>query len=165
MQNYEKRFGTCGKNLKIADSVVIINPERLRVGDNVEFFHGVYVQASDTTDILIEIGDDSHFAPYSVLYGPKGLKIGKGVCVSPHVVLATHGQGYRRVDMPMFQQPISGAPIVIEDDVWIGASAVLTAGVTVGQGSIVGAGAVVTKDVEPFSVVGGVPARLLRKRG
>ena len=62
-------------------------------------------------------------------------------------------QGFTEVD-----------PIVIEDDVWIGARVIILKGVTIGKGSIIGAGSVVTKDVEPYSIVGGNPAKLIRKR-
>jgi maltose O-acetyltransferase len=55
-------------------------------------------------------------------------------------------------------------PVIIEDDVWIGARVIILPGVKIGKGSIVGAGAVVTKDVEPYSIVAGVPAKLIRKR-
>lgn len=162
--DYKKLFKSCGENVSIAESVIIHNPEKMSVGNNVRFYHGVYIEAGNSKESFIEIGDNSHFAPYSILYGEEGLKIGKGVCVAAHVVLATHGQGYKDPDIPMYMQSHSGAPIVIEDNVWICANAVITAGVKIGTGSIVGAGAVVTKDVEPYSVVGGVPAHLIRKR-
>lgn len=64
----------------------------------------------------------------------------------------------------MVDQPVTRQEIVVEDDVWVGANAVIIGGVRIGSHSIVGAGAVVTRDVEPYSVVGGVPARLIRRR-
>ena len=65
----------------------------------------------------------------------------------------------------MWQQPIaSRGDIVLEDDVWLGVNAVVMDGVTIGQGAIVGAGAVVTHDVPPFTIVGGVPARIIGRR-
>lgn len=157
-------FKKCGENVIIDKTVKIMNPERISIGNNVQFYHGVYIEAGGKEESFIEIGDNSHFAPYTILYGHKGLKIGNGVCVGAHVILATHGEGYQRTDIPMFKQPMSGAPIIIEDDVWLCANAIITAGVKIGKGSIVGAGAVVTKDVPPFSVVGGVPAKLIRSR-
>ena len=81
----------------------------------------------------------------------------------PHVVLAAgnHGTDGSR---PMSAQPMTGVGITIEDDVWIGAHATITDGVTLAEGTIVGAGAVVTRDTEPYSIVAGVPARLVRYR-
>lgn len=164
MKDYRKLFKNCGKNVEIDRSVIIYHPEKMSVGSNIKFYQGVYIEAGDSQESFIEIGDNSHFAPYTILYGGKGLKIGRGVCVAAHVVFATIGQGYRQVNIPMFKQPISGGPIIVEDNVWICANAVITAGVKIGMGSIIGAGAVVTRDVEPYSVVGGVPAHLIRKR-
>ncbi|HOO26508.1 MAG TPA: DapH/DapD/GlmU-related protein [Clostridiales bacterium] len=71
---------------------------------------------------------------------------------------------YTDPDTPIVDQPTDQRKITIEDNVWIGANAVITPGITIGTGSIIGAGAVVTKDVEPYSVMGGVPAKLIRKR-
>ena len=80
------------------------------------------------------------------------------------MVFASVGQGYSRIDIPMVKQPILRKRIIVEDDVWIGAGAVILGGVRIGTGSIVGAGSVVTRDVKPFSVVVGTPALMIRKR-
>ena len=64
----------------------------------------------------------------------------------------------------MIVQPVTEAPITIENDVWIGAKVTVLGGVTIGNGSIVAAGSVVTKDVKPYSIVGGVPAKMIRYR-
>ncbi|MCA9936785.1 MAG: hypothetical protein KC415_22775 [Anaerolineales bacterium] len=78
--------------------------------------------------------------------------------------MITRKHGFADVQRPISEQGYTNAPIVIEDDVWIGFQAVILPGVTVGKGSIIGAGAVVTKDVPPYSIMGGVPARLIRQR-
>jgi galactoside O-acetyltransferase len=96
--------------------------------------------------------------------GDAGFTMGDNVMVGPNVVMDTSRHNDARIDIPMKLQGMSYAPIVIEDDVWIGANVVVTCGVTVGRGSIVGAGAVVTRDVPPYSVVAGVPARVVRQR-
>ena len=148
-----------GKNVRFEDDVRFLSPERVSIGDDVLLMYGVYVSPCGAH---ITIGSNTHFAPYGVLYGP--LTIGSNVAVAAHVVFASVGHGYDRVDVPMVDQPTTSRQIVIEDDVWIGANAVIIGGVTVGTGTIVGAGAVVTKDVPPFSVVGGTPARVIRDR-
>lgn len=148
-----------GKNVRFEDDVRLLSPERVSIGDDVLLMYGVYVSPCGAH---ITIGSNTHFAPYGVLYGP--LTIGSNVAVAAHVVFASVGHGYDRVDVPMVDQPPTSRQIVIEDDVWIGANAVIIGGVTVGTGTIVGAGAVVTKDVPPFSVVGGTPARVIRDR-
>jgi acetyltransferase-like isoleucine patch superfamily enzyme len=78
--------------------------------------------------------------------------------------MITRKHGFGDIERPMSEQQYTSAPIIIEDDVWVGFQAIILPGVTIGRSSIVGAGAVVTRDVEPHSIVGGVPARLLRKR-
>jgi acetyltransferase-like isoleucine patch superfamily enzyme len=70
-----------------------------------------------------------------------------------------------RTDVPIAEQPEPRLGVVIEDDCWLGAGAIVVDGVRIGRGSVVGAGAVVTRDVEPYSVVVGVPARKVATRG
>jgi maltose O-acetyltransferase len=95
----------------------------------------------------------------------QGATIGSFVMIAPNVSILTKGHSFQDTEIPMIQQGDTEELIpVIEDDVWIGRSAIIMPGVTLGKGSIIGAGAVVTKDVEPYSIVGGVPAKLLRKR-
>ncbi len=148
-----------GKNFNMAETVKIHQPHLVTVGDNVGLYHGVYIEPCDGE---VTIGSNTHFAPYGVLYGP--LSVGDNCAVAAHVVLACVAHSYADPDVPMVEQPTVKKKITIEDNVWIGANAVVTPGVTIGTGSIIGAGAVVTKDVEPYSVMGGVPARVMWKR-
>ncbi|MFH9475440.1 DapH/DapD/GlmU-related protein [Streptomyces anulatus] len=89
-----------------------------------------------------------------------GIRIGNGVMIAPKVSLITGGHPLPPAERRAY---LSFAPIVIEDDVWIGAAAVITQGVTVGAGAVVAAGAVVTRDVPAGTVVAGVPARVIKK--
>lgn len=92
-------------------------------------------------------------------------KIGNYVLIAPNTSILGMFHNYASVDIPMALQGITREiPPVIEDDVWIGRNVVIMPGVFIGKGSIIGANAVVTKDVEPYSIVGGVPAKLIRKR-
>jgi acetyltransferase-like isoleucine patch superfamily enzyme len=152
-------FKHIGTNVIFDEPAQILGPEHISIDDNVHLMHGIYISSCGKQ---VVIGSNTHFAPYAVLYGP--LTIGKHCAIAAHVVLASVGHGYDRVDIPMVKQPAQTKEIVLEDDVWIGANAVVVGGVRIGTGSIVGAGAVVTKDVPPFSVVGGVPARVIRDR-
>ena len=91
--------------------------------------------------------------------------IGDHVMMGPECVLLSHNHRFDRLDIPMCQQGFSEEqPIHIGNDVWIGTRAIILPGVTVGAHSVVGAGAVVTKDVPPYAVVGGVPAKILKMR-
>jgi galactoside O-acetyltransferase len=96
--------------------------------------------------------------------GSASFTMGDNVMIGPNVVMDTSRHNDARIDIPMKAQGLSYAPIIIGDDVWIGANVVITCGITVGRGSIVGAGAVVTRDVPPYSMVAGVPARVIRQR-
>jgi maltose O-acetyltransferase len=114
---------------------------------------------------LVSVGDDVYLGDGVQLYPwNERIVIGSNVLIAAGARLITRKHGFADVDRPMSDQGYNNAPIVIEDDVWIGFQAVILPGVTVGRGSIVGAGAVVTRDVEPYTIVGGVPARLIRHR-
>lgn len=94
-----------------------------------------------------------------------GVTIGKHVMMGPEVVMLTAGHRHDRLDVPMGMQGGDEiSPIVIEDDVWIGQRVIILPGVTIGHGSIIGAGAVVTKSFPPYSVIGGNPAKLIKTR-
>lgn len=110
-------------------------------------------------DVLI--GDHTLIGVSNTLLGP--LTIGHHVLLAQHVVLSGLNHAYEDVTRPISQQPTTTSPIVVEDGVWIGANSVVTAGVRIGRNSVVAGGSVVTRDVPPFSVVGGNPARLLKQ--
>jgi acetyltransferase-like isoleucine patch superfamily enzyme len=96
---------------------------------------------------------------------PPNVQVGKYVLFGPEVAIVGADHGFDQPGVPMIHggRP-KVPPTVIEDDVWIGSRAMLMVGVRIGRGSIIAAGSVVTKEVEPYSIVGGVPARLLRRR-
>lgn len=155
---FSGKLGAVGEHVVFREYVTVTQPENLYIGHDVLFNVGVHIQASKR----IDIGSNTHFAPYCILYGP--LEIGDKCAIAAHTVFASVGHTYDRPDIPFVDLPAQSAKIVLEDNVWIGANASIIAGVTIGTGSIVGAGAVVTHDVPPYSVVGGVPARLIRSR-
>lgn len=106
------------------------------------------------------IGDRSLIGISSVVIGP--VTIGNDVMLAQHVVMSGLNHEFEDIHTPINQQPCSTAPILIEDSVWIGANAVLTSGITVGKHSVIAAGSVVTKDVQPYTVVAGNPARMIK---
>jgi maltose O-acetyltransferase len=94
----------------------------------------------------------------SVSLGKK-LVLGNNVVISPNVKFYVAAQDYKQPGLPDF-----AADIIVEDDVWICADSILVPGVTIGKGSVIGAGSVVTKDIPPYSVIGGVPAHIIKQR-
>ncbi len=110
----------------------------------------------------VQIGSGCHINEGVFL---QSARIGNHVMIAPGVSLLSKTHHTARTDIPMTQQGASAhAPVVIENDVWIGRNAVIMPGVHIASGAIVGAGAVVTRDVKPFEIVGGVPARTLKFR-
>ncbi|MES2389868.1 MAG: acyltransferase [Bacteroidota bacterium] len=107
------------------------------------------------------IGDRTRIGISSVLIGP--VHIGHDVMLAQHIVISGLNHSYADISLPISLQPVTKAQVTIEDEAWIGANAVITAGVTVGKHSVVAAGSVVTKNVPPYSVVAGNPAKVLKK--
>lgn len=111
----------------------------------------------------LTIGDNSGIGIDCEIYGP--VTVGKNVMMGPEVVIYTSGHNFDRTDIPMMRQgSTEAAPVTVGDDVWIGRRVMIMPGVTVGDGCVIGAGAVVTKDIPPYTVAGGVPARVLKAR-
>lgn len=116
-------------------------------------------------DVPIEIGKYTQVGPFTVIFGGTGVRIGDNVMIGPHCCIASGNHDHHQLDRPMrFAGNLSDGPIVIEDNVWIGANVTITDGVHIGHDAVIGAGSVVTKDVVPFDIVGGVPARVIGSR-
>lgn len=105
----------------------------------------------------LELGDQVDIGEFTHIRANGGVRLGSRVLIASHVVITSRAHP---VALPRYGI-VEDAPVVIEDDVWIGAGAIVLPGVTVGQGAIVAAGAVVTRSVQPHTIVAGVPARLI----
>jgi acetyltransferase-like isoleucine patch superfamily enzyme len=112
----------------------------------------------------ITIGSDSYIGPRCVLFGAGEISIGDKVAIGPGCILASHGHHFEDPGAAILDQPTLFAPIRIEDDVYLGTGSVVLPGVRIGRGAIVGAGAVVSRDVPSGAVALGVPARVVRYR-
>ena len=112
-----------------------------------------------------EMGEGSSIAQNCSIGGESaGVFIGKNVMIAPNVVIIAFNHGFDNLDIPMVKQKNTEAPVIIEDNVWIASNCTIGEGVKIGKGSIIGANSFVNKDVPPFSIVGGVPAKLIRVR-
>lgn len=178
--------------LKMDGSVAIENSVRLRFTDHIKLGNGVYldqgtylhacpqgIEIGAGTIVMhgailhvynfrgmpqsgIKIGCNSLVGEYSVIRGQGGVQIGDRVYTSPFTQIIAVNHIFDDPTRPFVEQGITAQGIVIEDDVWLGAGAIITDGVRVGKGAVVAAGAVVTKDVPPHTVVGGVPAKIIK---
>lgn len=140
-------------------------PNGIEIGENSIVMHGAVLHVYNFRNMPqsgIKIGRDSLVGEYSIIRGQGGVTIGNRVYTSPFTQIIAVNHVFDDPKRPFVDQGITAEGIIIEDDVWLGAGAVITDGVCVGKGSVVAAGAVVTKDVPPHTVVGGVPARIIK---
>lgn len=138
---------------------------KARLYDVKQVIFGAHTQiCADTLlrSLTLKAGDYCSVNSFSVLQGK--VTLGDYVRIAPGVKIIGTNHGHADPDTPIYKQPHTSKGIVIEDDVWIGANAVIVDGVTIGSHSIVAGGAVVTKDVAPYSIVGGSPAKLIKDR-
>lgn len=112
----------------------------------------------------IRIGDNSSINQYTIIYGMGGAKIGNNVRIGPRCTIIPQNHNYKRRDSLIISQGMTSKGIEIEDDVWIGAGVIVVDGVLIRKGSVIGAGAVVTRDTDPYSVNVGVPAYKIGER-
>lgn len=143
--------------------------------DNFPAINGV-VEVSDSCELnqgvelnpfggSIRIARRVWLGPYVVVYGHGGVEIGEQTLVSMHCAILSSNHGVPPMGRLIRDTADELRPTKIGRDVWIGANAVVLGGVTIGDGAVIAAGAVVNRDVEAGVVVGGVPARLIKRRG
>ena len=128
----------------IHPTVIIREGEHVTIGDNCLINHNNIIQAGKTPLGSITIGNYVH--------------------TGANVVMLGFNHGFYTRDIPTKQQDYFEAPIIIEDDVWIGTGVIILPGVTIGKGAIIASNAVVNRNVPAYSVVGGVPARIIKER-
>lgn len=157
------------KNISIDSSVriysnVVLDTEyggNITIGAKTELLNGVILM---TYGGDIKIGDCCSINPYTVLYGHGNLTIGNNVLIAGHVLIIPANHNFDDLNIPINQQGETRKGIVIEDNVWIGAGCKILDGVLIGSGAVIAAGAIVNRDVPRNTVVGGVPARVIKTR-
>ncbi len=123
----------------------------------------VNIEPNATFNHALRIGDNSGIGENSELYGD--ITIGRDVMMGTNCIIYTRNHKFNRTDIPMSQQGFGEVkPVVIGDDVWIGGRVTILPGVNVGNGAIIGAASVVTKDVPDYAIVAGNPAKIIRYR-
>jgi maltose O-acetyltransferase len=126
----------------------------------------VNIEKGSSFNWRCSLGDRSGIGIYSELNAVPGttIQIGNDVNMGPEVIIYTQNHNFARLDIPMNQQGFIKKSVVIGSDVWIGRRAIILPGVHVGNGVVIGANAVVTKDIPDYAVVGGVPAKVIKFR-
>jgi acetyltransferase-like isoleucine patch superfamily enzyme len=159
-----------GRDLIIEDGAEVncLATEGIQLGNRVTIGKYAVIRPSNLYGGAIGagliMGDHSNIGPFAYV-GCSGLiRIGNNVMISPRVSLYAENHVIAGINIPMKEQGVTQKGIVIEDDCWIAANSIILDGVTVGRGSVVAAGAVVTRDVPPYSVVAGVPATIIKSR-
>jgi acetyltransferase-like isoleucine patch superfamily enzyme len=140
-------------------------PGGVDIGSNTLVMHGAILHVYNFRNLPqagIHIGRDSLIGEYTVIRGQGGVTIGDRVYTSPMTQLIAVNHVFDDPQRPFIEQGITAQGIIVEDDVWLGANAVITDGVHIGKGAVVAAGAVVTHDVPEHTIVAGVPARVVR---
>jgi len=137
---YTQTLTKCGKNLFVHPQVILYYPKNVIFGENVFINRGAFFMA------------------------PVKIVVGNNVLIGPYTMFNTGNHLYKSKNVLINDQEHEYGEIIIEDDVWIGGHACILPGVTIGKGSVVGANAVVTKSIEPYTVVAGVPAKEINKR-
>lgn len=187
---WPRLFGSCGKGVMFGDHVVLRHPRRIHLGERVIISEGAVLDARHDEqervlvlgdDVMlsinvmisckngcVEIGADTGLSAHTIIHATNDcpVTIGRDVIVGPQCYIAGGGNyHFERTDIPIREQGIQkDGGVVIEDDVWLGARTTVLDGVTVGGGSIAGAGSVLTRTVPPRSICAGVPAKVIRER-
>lgn len=153
-------------------SILLFLPEefsKLRVRYYNKLGCKIHIKCSISPNVRIkgrfEMGKGSSIAQNCSISGENaGVFIGENVMIAPNVVIVAFNHGYEIIEEPMVLQKNVEAPIYIENNVWIASNCTIGKGVRIGDGAIIAANSFVNKDVPPFTIVGGVPAKIIKSR-
>ena len=163
--HWGRQLNHLGERANIDVGAQFLGAQNIVIDDDFSCGPNCFLAATDNG--MIEIGDRVSFNVNvhvnACVLGR--IVLGNDVIIAPNVVMRSSDHVTKSLDKPIRQQGHNSKEIIVGDDVWISANATITGGTRIGQGAIIGAGAVVTRDVEPFTIVGGVPARFIKMRG
>lgn len=159
------RGGRIGRRCTIQGGVYLAcrRGRPIEIGDGVRLMRGVVLSTAATGRIVLE--DNVYIGEYGVVTSNAEIRVGRDTIIAPHADLVDFNHGTADLAAAVLSQPVQARPIRIGRDVWLGAGVKVLAGVTIGDRGVVGAGAVVTRDVAERGVALGVPARVVRLRG
>ncbi len=167
----KSEFNNIGANSCIQQPYHIFNPKYISIGDNFRSLYNLRVEAIDkyydqTFEPKIIIGNNVQFNSDCHIGAIDRVTIGNNVLIASKVFISDHSHGTsEKLDLDIYPERrklISKGPVIINDSVWIGEGACVLSGVTVGKNSIIGSNSVVNKNVPPYSIVAGIPAKVIK---
>jgi acetyltransferase-like isoleucine patch superfamily enzyme len=182
---YPLLVGRVGRGVVFGRNVVLRHPHKIFLGKNVIIDDNCLIDAKGLDNNGIVVGDNVLVGRNTILLCTNGdiyignnvsigfnseimsanyVKLGENVLVSSYCYLNAATHDFQRTDIPVSEQESTGGRIVLEDNVWLAANVKVLDGVTIGKDSIIGAGAVVNKDLPPLSIAVGIPAKVVRSR-
>lgn len=186
LEYYSKKFKSMGKNVKIGANVKIVNPEYISVGDNTQIGNDVTLIARGEggitlgNNVLIQervyldtqtaewgyitVGDNTYIGTGTTLFGHVGLEIGKYCLLAQNITLTPYSHKFQNPSDYIVNQGGNMKKVTIGDDVYIGMGVNVTYLGNIGKGSVIGAGSTVVKEIPPYSVAVGVPAKVIKER-
>lgn len=162
-------FGAIGKDTLIYPPFHSNNASQIYIGNKCMIYTGGWMDTwtehfGKKYNPRIDIGDNTYIGFRCHIGSCNKISIGKDVMIADNVYISDLNHGYEDVTKSMFYTPlVSAGPVIIEDEVWIGERVCILPNVRIGKHSIIGCNAVVTKDVPPYSIVGGIPAKVIKQ--
>lgn len=153
----------CPSGVRFGRNIEIRSPKNITLNRKVKFDDYCFLDATKSSIIIYANSSFNRNIQINASLGGK-ITIGENCIIGPGVIFRSSNHNFYNPDVPIKNQGHNSSDIIIEDDVWIGASAIILPGVTIGKGCIVAAGSVVTKSFRAFQVIGGVPASIIKKR-
>lgn len=154
------KFESAGRRCSIEQNVRIIGTCKIRLGDRAVLRRGVFIGGGGD----LYIGSGSIINEQVIIAVTEKVSIGANCMLAPRVYILDVSHKYDSRDIPISAQGYISSPVVIGDDVWIGTQTVILPGVKIGNGAIIGANSVVTRDVVAHSIVAGAPAKFIKMR-
>lgn len=163
---WRRRFAEFGLGSRIGTSFRVHHAERIAIGADVAIWNNVRIEAvgGEDDEVVLRIGPGCVISSYSRIAAAWSVNLGTGVGLGQGVLITDHNHDFRDLTEPWLNRPaLLAKPVEIADGAFVGDGCVILPGVTIGHHSVIGANSVVTKDVPPYHIAAGVPARLLSR--
>ena len=163
------RFYSCPHSVIFENTGLLLGTKHISIGENTKFHDYLYltVWGEPSADVVISIGNGCNFGAFNHITAINRIDIGDNCLTGKWVTISDNDHGTTdRSDLelpPLRRKVFSKGPVIIGRNVWIGEKATILGGVTIGDGAVIGANSVVTKDVPPYSVVAGMPAKVIKQ--